>query len=92
MADQVLFGYRHVSGIPLCPCRDPGNYVACDSDTTNPLAFTLRCWCGSSMKGAWDDEADKLAFLQANDGLTDDQRARFIAAAERGLAHNREES
>lgn len=84
MAGSIYFGYRHVDGVPLCPCRDPGNYVACEGGN-DPLAFTLRCWCGRSISGTWDDEAEKLAFLQANDGLTDEQRAKFIAAAKRGL-------
>lgn len=63
MTAGTYFGYRHVSGIPLCPCRDPGNYVTCEA-LTDPLAFRLVCWCGRSIQGTWDDEADKLAFLQ----------------------------
>lgn len=63
----TLFGYRHVSGIPLCPCRDPGNYVACEQGTDR-LSFLLRCWCGRTCEGTWDDEKERAEFLAANSG------------------------
>ena len=25
---RLVFGYRHVTGLPRCPCADPGNYQA----------------------------------------------------------------
>lgn len=65
----VIFGYRHVDGIPLCPCRDPGNYVALEQPGNNPLEFVLRCWCGSTMKGSFDDMSEREQFLKAN-GVT----------------------
>lgn len=63
----VLFGYRHVNGVPLCPCRDPGDYMMCVQGP-GPLDFTLRCWCGSTMGGQWDDEAERKAFLATHSG------------------------
>lgn len=60
----VLFGYQHVNhpGIPRCPCADPGNYMMGEQGQ-GPLDMTLRCWCGATNKGSFDDEQERTEFL-----------------------------
>lgn len=62
---EVLFGYRHVTGVPKCPCNNPGNYMMCEQGP-GLLHFLMRCWCGSTLKGTFDDEAERTAFLESN--------------------------
>ena len=62
---QVLFGYRHVSGVPRCPCADPGNYMMA-TQGPGPLDVVLRCWCGATAAGSFDDETERAEFLAAN--------------------------
>lgn len=64
----VLFGYRHVSGIPLCPCRDPGNYVALEQPGENPLDCLVRCWCGSTMRVTFDSLDERTQFIDSATG------------------------
>lgn len=59
---DVLHGYTHVSGVPLCPCHDPGNYVMMEEGNSS-LEFTLICWCGRRAPGTFDDEAEKAAWV-----------------------------
>lgn len=63
---QVLFGYRHVKGIPLCPCKGPGNYAMMEQRTKDPLECHLRCWCGRTLKVTFSDMAEREEFLEMN--------------------------
>lgn len=63
----LLFGYRHVGGVPRCPCGDPGDYMMCEQGD-GPLDFVLRCWCGATLRGTWDDEQDRATFLAGHSG------------------------
>lgn len=71
MSDKVLFGYQHVTGIPYCPCGDPGNYMMAEQIGDNPLHVRFRCWCGSKNEGFFDDAAERAEFLKKN-GVTDE--------------------
>lgn len=62
----VVFGYQHVTGIPLCPCRDPGDYVMMEQPGDDPFVFVLRCWCGRTNRGTFDSMEERTNFLQAN--------------------------
>jgi hypothetical protein len=66
---KLVFGYRHVQGVPKCPCNDPGNYMSMEQSTTNPLQVRFRCWCGSTCKGTMDDQLELENFLAKN-GVT----------------------
>jgi hypothetical protein len=63
----LLFGYTHVSGVPLCPCRDPGNYM-CAHQGPGPLDVVFRCWCGATMAGTFDDTAERSEMLSRYGG------------------------
>lgn len=63
---KPLFGYKTVVGVPLCPCRDPGDYLAAQQSEVNPLNIRLQCWCGRTTVGLCDDEADLKDFLTKN--------------------------
>lgn len=63
---RLVFGYRHVSGVPNCPCNDPGNYMMMEEDDNNPLSFRMRCWCGSTIRGNFDNQAERDEFVGAN--------------------------
>lgn len=64
MSDWTLvFGYQHVSDVPYCPCGDPGNYLSMEEDSEDRLKFRFRCWCGSTMGGSFDSEAERTEFL-----------------------------
>lgn len=65
---DVVFGYRHVSGVPLCPCRDPGNYLMMEA--VSPLKDRLRCWCGATIAVTWDSEEERAEFIQTNGGAS----------------------
>jgi hypothetical protein len=54
---KLVFGYRAVSGIPACPCRD-GNSVALEQSEADPLDLLFRCWCGNTMKARMEDQAE----------------------------------
>lgn len=66
---RALFGYKHVSGVPRCPCADPGNYMAMEQSTSDPLDVRFRCWCGRTMKGRMDTPEELAEFL-AKQGVT----------------------
>lgn len=59
---RLIMGFRHVQGIPLCPCRDPGNYVRAEQSLTNPLLIRFTCWCGRTVNATCEDlsEVDEL--------------------------------
>lgn len=66
---KLIFGYRHVSGVPRCPCGDPGNYLMMEQSASDPLSFRFTCWCGRTIKGKADtkEEFDKLVSLNARE-------------------------
>lgn len=61
---SVVFGYRHVAGVPPCPCRDPGNYMAMEQPGDDPLTVLFRCWCGRTMPAAFDSIEERGDFLK----------------------------
>lgn len=61
-AGTTLFGYRHVSGVPLCPCRDPGNYMMGEQGV-KPLEIVFRCWCGSKGGATFDSLEERAEYL-----------------------------
>lgn len=65
---QILFGYRHVKGLPsLCPCKDPGNYASLEQHfESEPLTCTIRCWCGRTATLYFDSLMEKAEFLKKN--------------------------
>lgn len=63
---KTVFGYKHVSGVPRCPCADPGNYMAMEQDKDNPLVVRFRCWCGRTCKGTMDSQDELDNFLAKN--------------------------
>jgi hypothetical protein len=63
---KLVFGYRHVQGVPPCPCRDPGNYMSMEQSTDNPLKVRFRCWCGSTCNGTMDTQEELNEFLRKN--------------------------
>jgi hypothetical protein len=58
---RVVFGYQTVTGVPKCPCGDPGNYL---SMTNDDLGDTLECWCGRTMRIKFDTEEERAAFIK----------------------------
>lgn len=66
---KVVFGYRTVEGVPTCPCKDPGNYLAMEQSTTDQLDVLFRCWCGRKVKGRMDSIKELSDFLAKN-GVT----------------------
>lgn len=62
----VLFGYRHVNGIPLCPCGDPGNYMMLEQTGSDPLQVQFRCWCGATMKCTFDTLMERDEFMKSH--------------------------
>ncbi len=67
---RVLFSYRHVSDVPLCPCGDPGNYMMAEESIYDPLSFVLRCWCGSTCNAKFDSMEERTEFLIKNGALS----------------------
>lgn len=65
---RLVFGYRAVEGVPVCPCRD-GNSVSMEQDTSDPLHLRFRCWCGRTIEAHMDDQRE-LDDLLAQNGLT----------------------
>lgn len=63
MTYRLIFGYRHVAGVPLCPCRDPGNYLSMEQSTEDPMAVRFVCWCGRAMTGHCESQAELDALL-----------------------------
>lgn len=66
---RLVFGYRSVNGVPTCPCADPGNYLSMEQSTSDPLAVRFRCWCGRTVDGRCDDQAE-LDDLLTKNGVT----------------------
>ena len=61
---ELLFGYTHVSGIPPCDCRDPGNYAMLECiDNTKPLECQLVCWCGARAQIKFDSLMERAEFI-----------------------------
>ncbi len=60
---QLVFSYRHVQGVPTCPCADPGNYLMMEQSTDDPMAVRFTCWCGRNVTGRCDDQAELDALL-----------------------------
>ncbi len=60
---RLVFGYRHVQGVPSCPCADPGNYLSMEQSTTDPMAVRFTCWCGRTVTGTCDTQAELDALL-----------------------------
>lgn len=58
-----VFGYKHVMNVPLCPCRDPGNYLRMEQRTDNPFSVRFTCWCGRTMSGTCDTQEELDALL-----------------------------
>lgn len=63
----VLFGFRHCSNVPLCPCRDPGNYVSLEQEGDDPLRCQVRCWCGSKMAVTFSSLQEREQFIATGD-------------------------
>lgn len=61
-----VFGFQHVQGVPRCPCADSGNYLRMEQSTSDPLAVRFTCWCGRTVIGRMDDEAELAEFLAKN--------------------------
>lgn len=62
----TLFGYtlvepKDIGG--LCHCGDPGNYVMFEERGIDPLDFTIRCWCGRTKDGRFDDVIERAATI-----------------------------
>lgn len=64
---DLTFGFRHVDGVPTCPCRDPGNYMALEQCGSDPLDGLLRCWCGRTVQVRFDSLDERAAFVAAAD-------------------------
>ena len=65
MSMRLVFGYKHVQGVPMCPCADPGNYLSLEQDEDDPLHLRFQCWCGRTVEAHMDDkkELDELLAL-----------------------------
>lgn len=63
---KTIFGYQYVTGVPPCPCRDPGNYLMMEQPGDDPLEFTFRCWCGRRISGTFDSAEERTEFLRDN--------------------------
>lgn len=63
--DGLIFGYRYVSGVPNCPCNDPGNYLMMERKNGQDL---LRCWCGRSCTVQFDDDEERSEFIRSQGG------------------------
>jgi hypothetical protein len=64
-----VFAFRHVTGVPTCPCADPGNYLRMSQSTIDPLDVLFTCWCGRTIKGRMDSP-EELQELLAKNGVT----------------------
>lgn len=63
---KLVFGYRHVQGVPKCPCNDPGNYMSMHQSETDALDVLFRCWCGRRAKARFDSIKELSDFLAKN--------------------------
>lgn len=63
---KLVIGYRTFHGVPLCPCKDPGNYLMLEQSTTDPLDLIFRCWCGRKAKARMESLKELNAFLIKN--------------------------
>lgn len=70
----VLFGYQTVTGVPRCPCGDPGDYLALEQPGDDPLVCELRCWCGRTMKVTFDTMEERTEFIARQGGDHDPVR------------------
>lgn len=64
---KTIFGFRYVTGVPTCPCRDPGNYCSMEQPGDDPLVCLIRCWCGSSIQVTFKDMAEREQFIVAQE-------------------------
>lgn len=80
MNATTLFGYRHVQGVPPCPCSDPGTYMMLEQIADDPLACRFRCWCGRTLGVTFDDLDERAAFILKHE--TRDERRRRTAKSE----------
>lgn len=62
----TLFGYRHVTGVPMCPCGDPGNYMMLEQVGLDPLVCQFRCWCGARLAVTFESLQERSDFLAAH--------------------------
>lgn len=60
---RLVFGYRHVQGVPMCPCADPGNYLMMEQSVTDPMNVRFRCWCGRTVNGRMESQEELDGFL-----------------------------
>lgn len=63
---EHVAGFRHWSGVPRCPCADPGNYFTMEQNADDPLRMRMTCWCGRSLTGSFDDPDERSTFLADN--------------------------
>ena len=64
---EIIFGYKHVKGLPKCPCNDPGNYMMCEQrDPNRPLEVVFRCWCGNALECKFDSDLERKLFMKKN--------------------------
>lgn len=64
---SILFGYKHIVGLPKCPCNDPGDYMMCEQrEPSKPLEVVFRCWCGRTMSCVFKSMAEREEFMKAN--------------------------
>lgn len=66
---KLVFGYKTVTGVPRCPCGDPGNYLSMSQSEVDPLNVKFQCWCGRTIVATMDDQAELDEFLAKN-GVT----------------------
>lgn len=60
---RLVFGYRHVAGVPTCPCANPGNYLMMEQSASSPMDVRFTCWCGRTVVGSCDSQAELDALL-----------------------------
>ncbi len=63
---EVLFNYRKVTDVPLCPCNNPGDYMM--FERVRDLNCLFRCWCGKTMKATFDTEEELAEFIAKHAG------------------------
>jgi len=60
---MTVFGYRHVVGVPTCPCQDPGNYMMLEQLGEDPLECRFVCWCGMSINVTFTSQQERDDFV-----------------------------
>lgn len=63
---RLIFGYQTVVGVPTCPCKNPGDYMAMEQSLTDQLDVLFRCWCGRIAVGRMDSIKELSDFLAKN--------------------------